>query len=61
MKDELDQPGVALALAIDIAAKLERQLNDFDAEVVTISRGDAVIAFGLVNAVIDSLRNRQNH
>ena len=59
--DPLDEPGAALALALDIAAKLERQLNNFDAEVVTLSRGDAVIAFGLVNAVVDSLRNQQNH
>jgi len=54
MTDPLDQPGAALALARDIAAKLEKQL-DSGAHVIALSREDAVVAFGLVNAIVDDL------
>jgi len=61
MNDDLDDPGAALALAEALAAKLAQQLDVFDVQVITLTREEAVVAIGLVNAVIDSLRNQRIH
>ena len=56
MQDDLDEPGTALALAESIVAILERQLERFDADQITLSREEAVVTLGLVKSVVCALR-----
>lgn len=53
MDDDID----ALEIAEAIAARLELGLDDVGAEVIPLTREEALLALGLVNALVEHLRN----
>lgn len=50
--DDID----ALDIAEAIAARLELGLDDVDASAVVLTRDEAVLALGLVSALVEQLR-----
>ncbi len=53
MDDDID----ALEIAEAIAARLELGLDDVGAEVIPLTREEALLALGLVNALVEHLRH----